>query len=185
MTDYTVKDSGEREEYASGMRRDVQTDKPRIDLVTPLGLPYQETMAYRRGMHMMRGADKYGDRNWELASSHEELLRFRASAARHFLQWFTGETDEDHAAAVQFNMDAAELVNWKLDQGQVTGSAAVMTPEDVEEFLSRWRDDIVPKHGEPVYLEYPKIGTEAEQLEIPFDDGDGEGEDGDYLCRCC
>lgn len=183
MTDYTVKDSGEREEYASGMRRDVQTDKPRIDLVTPLGLPYQETMAYRRGMHMMRGADKYGDRNWELASSHEELLRFRASAARHFLQWFTGETDEDHAAAVQFNMDAAELVNWKLDQGQVTGSAAVMTPEEVDALLGSFRDSLVTKGAFGQSMGW--VG-DGEQLTL-FDPNSPaeEDDDGDSICRCC
>lgn len=175
MTDYTVKDSGEREEYESGMRRDVQTDKPRVDLITPLGLPYHETMAYRRGMHMMRGADKYGDRNWELAASPEELLRFRASAARHFLQWFTGEVDEDHASAVQFNMDAAEFVNWKLDQGQVVGSADVLTPEDLEAVMTTFRESIVNK------AEF--VGeTGPEQLELPFEEEEDE-DDGDY-CTC-
>jgi hypothetical protein len=40
----------------------------------------------------------------------EEYERFRESAFRHFLQWFNGETDEDHAAAVYFNINGAEYV---------------------------------------------------------------------------
>ena len=53
------------------------------------------------------------DRNWELASTYEELSRFKASAFRHFMQWFKGDTDEDHAAAVYFNINAFEYVKEK------------------------------------------------------------------------
>lgn len=111
---WITKDSGKRAEFSSGMRRDTAEGKPRFDLVTPVGQPYNETMAYRVAMLMTRGADKYGERNWELADSPEEYERFRASAYRHFLQWYHGEVDEDHAAAVDFNISAAEHVKSKL-----------------------------------------------------------------------
>jgi hypothetical protein len=64
---------------------------------------------------MTRGADKYGDRNWELAKSKEELERFKASAFRHFYQWINEEnTEEDHAAAIFFNVSAVEMLKDKL-----------------------------------------------------------------------
>lgn len=59
---------------------------------------------------MKRGADKYTDRNWMQANGEAELARFRESACRHFWQWLTGDRDEDHAAAVWFNMNGAEYV---------------------------------------------------------------------------
>ena len=64
---------------------------------------------------MARGAVKYGERNWEKACSRAEWLRFKASAFRHFMQWLADETDEDHAAAVFFNINAAETVKAKLN----------------------------------------------------------------------
>jgi hypothetical protein len=33
------------------------------------------------------------------------------------MQWATGEVDEDHMAAVAFNLMAYEYVKWKLDEG--------------------------------------------------------------------
>jgi hypothetical protein len=112
---FETKDSGVREDYESGMRRDTQDGKPRYDLVIPLSM---KTNMLRRWAELMaRGMDKYGYRNWELANSQEELIRFKASAFRHFIQWFQNEEDEDHAAAVLFNIQAAEYVKEKLDEG--------------------------------------------------------------------
>lgn len=105
---FTVKDSGKRTEYDSGMVRDTDAEKPRYDLVMPK--LKHGNMLTRWAMLMMRGAIKYGERNWEKANSQEEYERFRASAFRHFIQWFEGEVDEDHAAATFFNIQAAEYV---------------------------------------------------------------------------
>jgi hypothetical protein len=55
------------------------------------------------------------NRNWEMACGQEELERFKASAFRHMMQWLCNETDEDHASAVLFNINAAEYVKWKLN----------------------------------------------------------------------
>lgn len=115
MMTWETKDSGERAEFESGMRRDVDYDKPRFDLIRPSGQPYERQMLTRLAELLSRGAQKYGERNWELASSEEELFRFRGSAERHFNQWASGEDDEDHAAAVLFNIIAAEYVKWKME----------------------------------------------------------------------
>ena len=115
--EFITKDSGQRQDYASGMRRDTQEGKPDFALIVPLGVPYDEQMLTRWAALMERGAVKYGIRNWEKANSEEELGRFKASAFRHFFQWICGETDEDHAAAVYFNIQCAEFVAAKLRDG--------------------------------------------------------------------
>ena len=100
---YTTKDSGKRQDYDSGMKRDTQDDKPRFDLC------YQP-MIKRWAELMDRGATKYGENNWQLANSEAELKRFKASAYRHFFQYINGDVDEDHAAAVFFNISAIEYL---------------------------------------------------------------------------
>lgn len=101
---FTTKDSGERALFPTGMVRDVSTDKDRYDLVY---MP----MLKRWAQLMGRGAKKYTPNNWKKASTQEELDRFKESAIRHFMQWFNGEgPEEDHAAAVFFNISGAEYV---------------------------------------------------------------------------
>lgn len=114
--EFITKDSGQRLQNPSGMVRDVQTGKPRFDLILPKGQKYNESMLYRWAMLMMRGANKYGDRNWEKANSQEELDRFKASAFRHFLQWYSEEDDEDHASAVIFNINCFETIKLKKEE---------------------------------------------------------------------
>ena len=63
-----------------------------------------------------RGAEHYNERNWEKAKTKEEYDKFKESAFRHFIQWFYGETDEDHAASIFFNVQGAEYVKFKLKQ---------------------------------------------------------------------
>ena len=104
---FETKDSGKRQEFSTGMKRDVQEDKPRYDLL-------DMAMLKRWAELMARGAQKYGEENWRMASTEEELKRFKASALRHCIQWFNGDRDEDHGAAVMFNISGAEMVREKL-----------------------------------------------------------------------
>ena len=114
---YITKDSGKRQDYESGMRRDTQEGKPDFSLLLT-DLPYDEQLLTRWASLMERGATKYGRRNWQLACSQEELDRFKASAFRHFVQWVTGQDDEDHAAAVLFNIQAHEYVKYKMENNE-------------------------------------------------------------------
>lgn len=91
--------------FVSGMRRDTSSGK--IDYLLLRDGPMFERWASL----LDRGALKYSKRNWMLAESSEEYDRFVSSAARHFEQWLAGEEDEDHAAAVFFNINGAEFVN--------------------------------------------------------------------------
>lgn len=111
---FITKDSGSRTEYTSGMKRDVQSGKPRFDLLLPVGVPHSDQFLTRVAELLARGAEKYDERNWEKASGEAELSGFKASAIRHLMQWLAGETDEDHAAAVVFNLLGAETVKWKM-----------------------------------------------------------------------
>lgn len=111
--EFIVKDSGKREDYPTGMRRDTQDGKPRYDLTIPENM--RNNMLKRFAVHMAKGAVKYGERNWELASTKAEAKRFKASAFRHFMQWLNGEVDEDHAAAIYFNVQCFEYVKERLD----------------------------------------------------------------------
>jgi hypothetical protein len=114
MNDFITKDSGVRQDYPSGMSRDSQDDKPDFSLMFP-DMPYELQPLTRFADLMTRGAVKYGRRNWQMANSVEELERFRASAFRHFIQWHCGETDEDHMAAVMFNLLAYEHTKFTLE----------------------------------------------------------------------
>ena len=114
MSRYVTKDSGKRIHYKSGMMRDADPTKARFDLIIPLDVPYEDQILTRFAELMRRGAEKYSARNWEKADSQTELDRFKESAMRHIFQWFCGETDEDHAAGVLFNIMGYETVKYKL-----------------------------------------------------------------------
>jgi hypothetical protein len=106
--EFVVKDSGERQHFDSGMQRDVTTGKTRYDLV------FDGPMFTRVAVHLTKGAEKYEPRNWMKANGPVELERFRESAVRHFMQWINGATDEDHAAAVFFNINGYEYVKERM-----------------------------------------------------------------------
>lgn len=113
---YETLDSGARKEFVSGMVRDTDESKPQYDLI-------DFDMLKRWAELMERGAKKYGKHNWKKADSVEEMDRFKSSALRHLIQWFNGETDEDHASAVYFNIAGAEMVKKKInDRGGKEGN---------------------------------------------------------------
>ena len=105
---FITKDSGKRKAFASGMVRDISEDKTLWHLVT------YGSMLRRWAELLTRGAKKYTANNWMKANSEEEYNRFRESAFRHFMQWYSGDIDEDHASAVFFNINGAEYVKEKL-----------------------------------------------------------------------
>lgn len=124
---FTIKDSGKREEFTSGMVRDTQEGK--LDYWRVFIGP----MIKRWAAHVTKGAVKYPDvqlgvPNWTLAAGEEELHRFKASAVRHMIQWLEGAVDEDHAAAVIFNINGAEYVKGKLASCTVASDTRIENP---------------------------------------------------------
>lgn len=111
---FVVKDSGERQQFKSGMVRDVTTDK--ANFLKLLDGP----MLQRWAVHLTKGAIKYPDveigvANWTLANGKAEYQRAKESALRHMIQYLQGDRTEDHAAAVFFNLNLAEYVREKLN----------------------------------------------------------------------
>jgi hypothetical protein len=104
---FTIKDSGKREEFSGGMVRDTAEGKINYALIA------DGPMLKRWAEHLTKGAKKYAKRNWMKAEGQEEYERARESAFRHFMQWFNGETDEDHASAVFFNINETEYLKLK------------------------------------------------------------------------
>ncbi len=94
--EFVTKDSGKRQKFKTGARRDIQEGKPRPDLISPFVL-------WRVGALMGRGAEKYGENNWTKGMPYS---RFLASAMRHLVQFMMGDRKEDHLAAVIFNIGA-------------------------------------------------------------------------------
>ncbi len=87
-------DSGKRETWPTGSRRDCRAGKGRYDLLSPYALR-------RLARHFEAGAVKYGDRNWEKG---QPLTRYLDSALRHICGILSGDQTEDHAAAADWNM---------------------------------------------------------------------------------
>lgn len=107
--EFVIKDSGKREQFSSGMVRDISGNKTDYTLIL------DGPMFERWAIHLTNGAKKYAKRNWMKAAGEEEYNRFKESALRHLIQWFHGERDEDHAAAVFFNINGAEYVKEKME----------------------------------------------------------------------
>lgn len=112
MIDYITKDSGARETFETGARRDVRRGKGRYDL-----LPWW--VIKRWALLMERGAEKYGDNNWKKGMP---LPRYFDSAIRHLTAWYAGETDEDHLAACLFNVAAIMWTEGEINAGRLPES---------------------------------------------------------------
>lgn len=89
-----IKDSGDRHEYETGARRDNREDKGRMDLVPPEAI-------LRLSRWYEAGAKKYSDRNWEKGIP---FSRYVDAALRHMFKYLAGCNDEDHLAAVAWNV---------------------------------------------------------------------------------
>jgi hypothetical protein len=105
---FVVKDSGQRQQFDSGMVRDVTEGKINYLLIR------SGPMFKRWAAHLTKGAKKYSEDNWLKAAGPAELKRFRESAARHFEQWLEGDRSEDHASAIMFNITGVEYVLEKI-----------------------------------------------------------------------
>ena len=100
----SVKDSGAREEFSTGARRDTQEGKGRFDL-----LPINAM--FRLSRHFENGAVKYGDSNWLKGIP---LKRYLDSLLRHTFKFAGGLEGEDHLCAIIWNacclLETQELI---------------------------------------------------------------------------
>lgn len=144
MTTRITKDSGERQEFVTGARRDNGGHKP-----TPLirwdvrGVAYVYNFHFDRSEPLYvlpsmlkdpafglipplmlnrlqalfeRGAEKYGGNNWQLGIP---LQRIYESLMRHLLEAWAGDTTEDHLAAIIWNATAIMIIEAKIVSGDL------------------------------------------------------------------
>jgi hypothetical protein len=92
-----IKDSGVRQQFNTGSKRDTRDGKGRFDLLPMRALQ-------RLARHFEGGAKKYGERNWEKG---QPISRYLDSAIRHACKYVQGERDEDHLIAATWNLMCA------------------------------------------------------------------------------
>lgn len=102
---YEVKDSGERQNFDTGARRDTNEGKGAFHLLPSIAVK-------RWAVHMEKGAAKYGENNWLKGMPS---TRYMESLLRHAFAYLAGDRSEDHMAAILFNA-AAIMQNEEDDQ---------------------------------------------------------------------
>jgi hypothetical protein len=88
-----MKHSNVQENFSTGAKRDTQSGKLRYDLISPLALT-------RLAVIYTKGAEHYGDRNWEKGMPFSRVM---ASLQRHLFAFLMGDTSEDHLAQMVWN----------------------------------------------------------------------------------
>lgn len=125
-----VKDSGNRTEFQTGSRRDTQAGK---------GMPHLiPTYPLRRlAVHFANGADKYGKHNWKLG---QPLSQYLDSLERHVWAVKEGLDDEDHEAAVLWNMACFMETKRMIEVGELPEELndLVFTVEDAKKQMSKY-----------------------------------------------
>jgi hypothetical protein len=120
MPDFETKDSGAREQFDTGSQRDTRKGKGRFDLLPP--------RAIRRLAQLYeRGANKYGDRNWEKG---QPCSRYLDSMLRHAFAVSQGVVDEDHLAAVAWNALAIIDQQERIAEGLLDSSLDDLPTQD-------------------------------------------------------
>lgn len=110
---FEVKGGGDQIVLAGGMVRSSSDTK--VDY----SLALDGVMFERLATHLTKATRppaNYPKRNW-LQAGHGSpkdkvatLDRYKESFVRHFVQWYRGNQDEDHAAAMMFNLNGYETL---------------------------------------------------------------------------
>ena len=106
---HILKDSGKKQVFNSGAQRDAREGKGRYDLIP-------NTALRRLALIYEKGAQKYGERNWEKGMP---ISRFLDSALRHIHQHIEGHRDEDHLAHAMWNIAGAIHTEEMVKRGKL------------------------------------------------------------------
>jgi len=142
-----VKDSGKRQEFDTGSKRDTRDGKGRFDLIPPYALT-------RLARHYESGARKYQDRNWEKG---QPLSRYLDSMIRHSFKFLGGSTEEDHLAAVAWNALAYIETERRIECG--------ILPKELDDFSP------VQKKLEPMVKINEERTDTIHNRQLPIKDG--------------
>lgn len=162
---FSIKDSGERAQFAGGMVRDT------ADRGIEWSNVHYGPMLYRWATHTTAGRVKYEDPepgipNWTLGSEDAMAVWLRAqeSFERHQAAWLGGWYDEDHAAAMFFNINLKEYAEQFLTDEERTHCRRIQalrahepTPAPMPDVLVELEEEVmrvdVPGAHPPVQLE--------------------------------
>jgi hypothetical protein len=159
--DHGLADNGTRVQSVTGATREDATEKGRFDL-----LPYEPLR--RLAVHYERGAKKYGDRNWEKGLPLHGHL---SCGARHLMKFIGGHRDEDHLAAVLWNVCAYIATEKWIDEGKLPEAFRTTVPHSLSAVAQTFL--------ESVEKELAKTDTrEARPARGAFIPPFGTGEDG-------
>ena len=86
--------SKKNRQFKTGAQRDISDGKTRMSLI-----PQEELKRVMK--RYLDGAEKYGENNW---MNGMPLSVYYDCAHRHLEAWWNNRDDEDHAAAVVWNM---------------------------------------------------------------------------------
>ena len=131
MPDYNIKDSGDRTDFGTGAVRDMHEGKG--DMIS---IPWEAVL--RAAVHYEKGAKKYGRLNYKKGVPSSS---FMDSLMRHGAKYLYGEDDEDHLAAIFFNVCGAmfneqcrpDMIDLESRKGKKTFTYFQMPTEEKEE----------------------------------------------------
>lgn len=108
-------DSGAREYADNGFMREPDGLKPDLSWIfTTEGLELvPQELIVRIARHYHEGGKKYSPNNWKKGTDERSLARNLRSLTRHIFQWFRKEQDEDHMAAIIWN-----LITYEINSGE-------------------------------------------------------------------
>jgi hypothetical protein len=152
----SVKDSGKREEFNSGSKRDSRLGKGRFDLLPGRAMK-------RLAKHFENGAVKYGDNNWQKG---QPISRYMDSAMRHIFCYLMGMDDEDHLVAGAWNLMCACETEERCLEGSldpIFNDMAGFSFKPIE----------APKYPVRIVL-YPSDGDREEEFAIAYDNSTDE-----------
>lgn len=118
-----IKDSGERQEFETGSRRDTRDGKGRFDLLPARALT-------RLARHFEGGSKKYGDRNWEKG---QPLSRYLDSGLRHAFKFLEGHRDEDHLIAAVWNLMCLADTQQRIEEGLLSKELDDLPPPIIDD----------------------------------------------------
>lgn len=137
----TTKDSGKKQKFDTGAHRDTQEGKGRFDLIPPAALK-------RLAGVYERGAEKYGQRNWEKGMP---IGRYLDSALRHIYQHIEGRRDEDHLAQAMWNVAGAIHTETMIDRGilpsELDDLPNHLGPSELDDANAVFKGCLVAKNG--------------------------------------
>lgn len=102
--------------FSTGAKRSDDAGRPLPALISPYFLE-------ELGSLLAEGKELYGARNWEKGIPTSSWMQ---SAFRHFISLMKGETDENHAVRVAFNMMGLIHTREMIRQGSL--------PEELEDY---------------------------------------------------